>query len=403
MVIGIAGLLRPAPPPAAARASILPHLRRYWAGEIAMHQPPRTAADAADELQPQPLAHATALPAHFYVDADAAARDARAVFARHWQLACHASRLAGIGDHVVLEVAGVPVLVVRSDAHAIRAFHNVCRHRAGPLARCDGLGARSLRCKYHGWTYGLDGQLRSATEMKDVPGFDVAAVRLPELRVHEWQGLVFVALGDAAPPFADVVDGIDARLGPEHAIAPLVLHHRSHYDVACNWKAYVDNYLEGYHVPHIHPGLNALLDYRSYVTTTARWHSLQFSPLESGDELYGRGEALYYFLYPNTMLNILPGRLQTNRVLPLGVDRCRIEFDFFYRPDPADEGAARRAADFAFSDEVQLEDVTICEDVQRGLASGSYVAGRLNPLRENAVHHFHELLRADYRALAAAP
>jgi choline monooxygenase len=360
-----------------------------------MNQPTRTAS--ADELQPQPLDHATALPAHFYVDAAAAVRDARAVFARHWQLACHVSRLTGVGDHVVMDIAGVPVIVVRSDAQTIRAFHNVCRHRAGPLARCDGRGAKALRCKYHGWTYGLDGQLRTATEMKDVPDFDVADIRLPEIRVQEWQGLVFVALGEGAPAFEAYVEGIDARLGPEHAIVPLVLHHRSHYDVDCNWKAYVDNYLEGYHVPHIHPGLNKLLDYRSYVTTTMRWHSLQFSPLESGDELYGSGEALYYFLYPNTMLNILPGRLQTNRVLPLGVDRCRIEFDFFYRADPNDDGAARRAADLAFSDEVQLEDVTICQDVQRGLASGSYVAGRLNPLRENAVHHFHELLRADYR------
>jgi choline monooxygenase len=167
--------------------------------------------------------------------------------------------------------------------------------------------------------------------------------------------------------------------------------------VACNWKVYVDNYLEGYHVPHIHPGLNSVLDYRSYVTETAQWYSYQFSPLESADELYGSGEALYYFLYPNTMLNILPGRLQTNRVLPLSVDRCRVEFDFYYVPDASPEARARRERDVAFSDEVQDEDVTICEDVQRGLASGSYESGRLNPLRENAVHHFHELLRRAYR------
>jgi choline monooxygenase len=351
-------------------------------------------------LAPQALDHALALPARFYTDADAPALDARAIFARHWQLACHASRLAGVGDHVVLEIAGVPIIVLRSDADTIRAFHNVCRHRAGPLARCDGLGAKALRCKYHGWTYGLDGVLKAATEMKDVPDFDMASIRLPEVRVQVWQGLVFVALGEA-PPFAEFVDGIAARLGTAHDLASLQFHHRSSYDVACDWKAYVDNYLEGYHVPHIHPGLNNLLDYRSYVTTTMRWHSLQFSPLESGDGLYGSGEALYYFLYPNTMLNILPGRLQTNRVVPLGPVRCRIEFDFYYRaPAGADDdaaAAARRAADLAFSDEVQLEDVTICEDVQRGLASGSYEAGRLNPLRENAVHHFHELLRADYR------
>ena len=354
----------------------------------------------SDALAPQALDHALALPARFYVMAEAAALDARAVFARHWQFACHQSQLTGVGDHVVLEIAAVPIIVLRSDAGTIRAFHNVCRHRAGPLARCDGLGAKTLRCKYHGWTYGLDGQLKAATEMKDLPDFDVSQIRLPEISVQVWQGLVFVALGHA-PPFDELVQGIDTRLGLNHDLASLQYHHRTHYDVACDWKAYVDNYLEGYHVPHIHPELNKLLDYRSYVTSTMRWHSLQFSPLESGDGLYGRGEALYYFIYPNTMLNILPGRLQTNRVLPLGPGRCRIEFEFYYRApaggDDAETAAARRAADLAFSDDVQLEDVTICEDVQRGLASGSYEAGRLNPLRENAVHHFHELLRADYR------
>jgi choline monooxygenase len=161
---------------------------------------------------------------------------------------------------------------------------------------------------------------------------------------------------------------------------------------------YVDNYLEGYHVPHIHPELNRMLDYRGYRTELSRWHSLQWSPLESAADLYGNGDALYYWLWPNTMLNILPGRLQTNRVLPLGPQRCRVEFDFYYPADVDD--VVRREHDAAFSDLVQKEDVDICERVQRGLASGSYIAGRLNPLRESGVHHFHELLRAGYRTLA---
>jgi choline monooxygenase len=347
-------------------------------------------------LAPQELDYALTLPARFYTDARMPALDARAIFLRSWQLVCHQSQLLGVGDHVVTEIAGLPLLIVRSDASTIRAFHNVCRHRAGPIASCDGRGATSLRCRYHGWTYGLDGVLRGAPEMGRTPDFNPADIRLPEVRVHVWQGLVFVAIGDA-PAFEHFVAGIDARLGPHRSLRDYQFHHRASYDVACNWKVYVDNYLEGYHVPHIHPGLNSLLDYRSYITETAEWYSYQYSPLESGADLYGSGEALYYFLYPNAMLNILPGRLQTNRVLPLGVDRCRVEFDFYYAPDDSDEAHARRAKDYEFSDEVQDEDVTICEDVQRGLASGSYEAGRLNPLRENAVHHFHEIVRRAYR------
>ncbi|HET6432747.1 aromatic ring-hydroxylating dioxygenase subunit alpha [Dyella sp.] len=349
-----------------------------------------------DTLAPQPLDHAHALDARYYVDPRMAAIDAAAVFAKSWQLVCHQSEIAGVGDHRVTAIAGLPLLVVRSDADTIRAFHNVCRHRAGPVASCDGKGATGLRCRYHGWTYGLDGVLRGAPEMGRTPDFDPSQIRLPEVRVQVWQGLVFVATGDA-PPFEEFVRGIDARLGAARGMGEFVFHHRASWEVACNWKVYVDNYLEGYHVPHIHPGLNSVLDYRSYITETAQWYSFQFSPLESGDDLYGSGEALYYFLYPNTMLNILPGRLQTNRVLPLGVDRCRVEFDFYYAPDTSEAAMTRRVRDVAFSDEVQEEDVTICEDVQRGLASGSYTAGRLNPLRENAVHHFHEILRGAYR------
>lgn len=353
------------------------------------------------DLATQRLETSTALPATYYVDAAMAGIDRAAIFDRAWQLVAHVSQLRDAGDHVVADLAGLPVIAVRGADGAIRAFHNVCRHRAGPIAQCDGLGAKALRCRYHGWTYTLEGQLRSAPEMKDVEDFDVADIRLPQLAVTIWQGLVFAAV-DAphAPPFADFVAGIDARLGPGRGLEHYGSHHRASYDIACNWKVYVDNYLEGYHVPHVHPGLNRLLDYRSYRTELQRWHSLQWSPLESDPALYGSGDALYYWLWPNTMLNILPGRLQTNTVIPLGVDRCRVLFDSYYAPDDSADGQARRDADLAFSDEVQHEDLGICEDVQRGFASGSYVPGRLNPLRESGVHHFHELLRAAYRGAA---
>jgi len=349
-------------------------------------------------LAAQDLARAHSLPAAFYVEPGMAALDRQAVFAPSWQLAAHVSQLARPGDYLATDIAGLPIVLLRAEEGELRAFHNICRHRAGPLARGQGCGLKRLRCLYHGWTYGLDGVLRSAPEMSGCDGFVSDAVRLPTLAVQVWQGLVFVSEdASRAPPFEQWVAGIDARLAGRD-LASYRFHRREVYDIACNWKLYVDNYLEGYHVPHIHPGLNKLLDYRSYTTTLAEWYSLQFSPLESSDALYGSGDALYYYLFPNTMLNSLPDRLQTNRVLPLGVDRCRVEFDFYYPADDSAEAEARRARDRAFSDEVQAEDVQICEDVQRGLASGSYAPGRLNPLRESGVHHFHELLRRSYRA-----
>ena len=365
--------------------------------ETASRRPVAPAPPA--DLMPQPLERATALPARCYADPAFVAVDRALVFDRGWQLIAHVCQLRNAGDHVVADFAGLPVIAVRGADGVVRVFHNVCRHRAGPLAQCDGLGAKALRCRYHGWTYALDGTLRSAPEMQGAADFVIADIKLPQLAVRTWQGLVFACVEAAhAPDFDAFVAGIDARIGADRKLEDYGHHHRVAYEVPCNWKVYVDNYLEGYHVPHIHPGLNKLLDYRSYVTETHAWYSHQWSPLDSDDGLYGSGgEALYYWLWPNTMLNIVRGRLQTNRVVPLGVDRCRVEFDFYHAKDDSDAGRARRAADLAFSDEVQVEDVAICADVQRGLASGSYAPGRLNPLRENAVHHFQELLRSAYR------
>ena len=336
---------------------------------------------------------ASALPARHYLGADMLAMEQRAVFARSWQLVAHQALLAEPGDHVVDRIGSVPVIIVRGQDGVLRAFANVCRHRAGPLALCNGQGARTLRCQYHGWTYTLQGQLRSAPEMQGAEDFNLGDITLPEFRVQEWQGLVFVAIDDATPAFEQVVEGITARIAPIELSAMRFLR-RDSYDIHCNWKVYVDNFLEGYHLPHVHPGLSKILDYRAYDTELFAWHSLQSSPLRNSSALYGDGQAFYYFVYPNVMLNILPGRLQTNRILPLGPDRCRIVFDYHYTQD--ESAQARIEADQAFSDEVQREDIAICEAVQRGLSSGRYIPGRLCPKRESGIWHFQNLLRAAY-------
>ncbi|HUP92901.1 MAG TPA: aromatic ring-hydroxylating dioxygenase subunit alpha [Solimonas sp.] len=347
-------------------------------------------------LEIEPLESAHALAAPFYSDAEIFRLEQHAVFDRSWQLAADASALQEPGDHVVAEIASRSILLVRGADRTLRAFHNVCRHRAGPIALADGRGAKALHCKYHGWTYTLEGQLRSAPEMQGACDFDVSTIHLPQVQVGQWQSLVFVALDPEVPPLDEVLAGIAQQAG---LAQPLAFQRRVSYTLDCNWKVYVDNFLEGYHLPHVHPALNKLLDYRSYTTTCARWHSLQHSPLEGADNFYGAGGAWYYFVYPNTMLNCLPGRLQTNRVLPLAVDRCRVDFDYWYPAgEPGAEEQQRRAQDQEFSDQVQAEDAGICAAVQRGLASGTYVAGRLCPKREAGVKHFHDLLRAAYRS-----
>jgi choline monooxygenase len=340
-----------------------------------------------------PLDRAHALDARCYFGEDMLALERRCVFGRSWQLVGHQGQVAAPGDHVVEEVAGTPLLVLRGRDGALRAFVNVCRHRAGPLAHCSGTGLTALRCRYHGWLYDQEGQLIAAPEMQDATDFRVADLRLPRLRLAEWQGLVFVALADDVPEFDAVYGGIAQRIAPID-LATLRHARRDVYEVRCNWKVYVDNFLEGYHLPIVHPGLSKVLDYRAYDTELHRWYSLQHSPLRNNAGIYGDGDAFYYFVYPNVMLNIMPGRLQTNRVLPLAADRCRVEFDYYYAQDPAT--LARVGRDQGFSDEIQAEDIAICEAVQKGLASGRYAAGRLCPRRESGVWHFHEHLRAAY-------
>ena len=348
-----------------------------------------------EDLTSQALAQAFTLPAYAYADPEFRAFDAQAIFARTWQLVGRASEIAEPGDYLVAEIARRPVIVVRGNNRVLRGFFNVCRHRGGPLALENG-HAHQLQCKYHGWTYTLEGQLRATHEMQEAKDFDIACIHLDPLPVAEWDGLVFAAVEKPAAPLEQVLAGIRERIRPME-LSVLRFHSRVDYEVNCNWKVYVDNYLEGYHLPYVHPKLNKLLDYRSYTTHTAEWYSWQQSPVSSGVGLYASGEAQYYFVFPNLMLNILPGRLQVNQVIPVSAHSCRVLFDYYYAETESESAQKLIADDMNFSDQVQREDIAICERVQQGLESGSYVAGRLSPKRESGVHHFQELVRRAYR------
>jgi choline monooxygenase len=170
--------------------------------------------------------------------------------------------------------------------------------------------------------------------------------------------------------------------------------------VHANWKVYVDNYLEGYHVPYVHPELYTLYDYEGYVTEVHDWYSVQVGPLTGDRNVYtaGGGDALYYQIFPNLMLNVVPGRLQLNVVIPVAPDRCKVIFRYYYDDVTSPAAAQRIEADVAFSDKVQQEDAEICERVQRGLSSRAYDKGRFSVRFEEGVYHFQKLLKAAYRA-----
>jgi choline monooxygenase len=178
---------------------------------------------------------------------------------------------------------------------------------------------------------------------------------------------------------------------------------RKEWDVACNWKVYVDNYLEGYHLPVVHPGLHKELDYDQYKVEPHRYYSIQHAPIRrvpaasTGRRLRPEdtevAEALYVWLFPNVMLNVFMGQMQTNAVLPLSHDRTRVAFEWYAAEPPADPATDPRWSRLIeFAEEIQAEDVEICEVVQRNLRSRVYDRGRYSAARENGVHHFHSLL-----------
>ncbi len=343
------------------------------------------------------LARAATLPARWYTDPAIFALEQERIFARTWQPAGRLGQVRQAGDFFTAEVAGRPVVVLRDEHGALRAFYNVCRHRAGPVAR--GCGRRkSLQCAYHGWTYRLDGSLATTPDFDGVECFDRAENGLVPVAVDSWGPFVFVHLGNEPEPLRSFLGGIPEAT---RALAPETMTYAAtrEWTFDCNWKVYMDNYHEGYHIPLVHPGLFRALDYSKYETRLFAGYEQQLAPIRAvearkpGEAPYqgGAGDALYYGLFPNWMLNVYPGNLSINVILPLGAGRTRTVFDWYFT-DPGQKDAIARA--IAFSEEVQEEDISICLAVQKGLASGVYDRGRFSVKREGAVHHFQRLVHA---------
>jgi choline monooxygenase len=351
-----------------------------------------------------PLERASTVPAAWYTDADVYALERRAVFGDAWLVVGRAADVAAPGSFLTAEVAGEPILVVRDEAGVLRAFSNVCRHRAAPVATEQCGRASRLRCPYHGWTYDLAGRLRGAPEFEGVADFCREDNGLLALADAVWGPWVWVHAGKQPPALTDFLAPLPERL-PSHTLDALDLVARRGYDVACNWKVYVDNFLDGgYHVHSIHPGLAGVLDYVHYRTEVHAWASVQISPIKAatGADATARtrtGDAAqYWWVYPNFMVNVYQGLMDTNLVLPLGPDRCRVVFDFYFAHTAGAEAQAFMRESMAVADQVQREDMQICERVQRGLSSRSYTAGRFSVRRENGGHHFHQLLGRRLRA-----
>lgn len=319
----------------------------------------------------------TTLPASLYRDPAAFTREQATVFAAGWQFLGHASELPNPGDYLASDLAGRPVLAVRDATNAIRAFHNVCRHRAGPLTP-DGHGncGKELTCRYHGWRYALDGRLRNAVQFGATDGFDPRDFGLFPIRLESWRGFLFLNLDNNAGPLADLLAPLDTLFEDRGVTLPPKSFRRSH-DLACNWKTYVENYLEGYHIGPVHPALAAEVEAEQYRVTMHGAVALHEVPTKSGVN-----DGLWAWVWPNLAFNVYRYGLMVEHMKPVGHATTRLDYLYFHEPD------ADLAPMLASSDTLTSEDKAICEAVQRNLDAGVYDVGALSPRHETGVAWF---------------
>jgi choline monooxygenase len=323
------------------------------------------------------------MPASAYVDPRRYDEERSAIFAREWVALGDAARLVGSGAYLATLVAGYPIVVV-NDGGALRGFHNVCRHRAGPLV-WDGAGScRSFVCRYHGWAYGLDGALLSARDFgEEVPADECS---LQAISVAEWRGLLFACIDPAPRPLLD-------WLGPivDHARAfateDLVPTRRSSHDLAANWKVYAENYQEGYHIPLVHPGLNRQVDASRYEVEVVGEACLHSAPTRDGSATSGA----WWWRFPGLALNLYENGMSLESFWPTGPGTTRVEYTFFFGPDTPDAEVEHAVAS---SLGILEEDRRICEAVQRNFASGLAGPAHLSPRHEGGVALVHALVAA---------
>lgn len=341
------------------------------------------------------LKRARTPPASWYTHPRFWALDKAAVLERHWIVAGRAALLDADASYLTLTVGDCPVVVVR-DGDRLRAFHNVCRHHAACVAEGAGqLEDRALVCPYHGWRYQLSGKLQSAPRSGGIH-MDTDERNLVEVAVAQWGPYVFVCVADDPPdlltqlqPLTDKLDatGWDrlSYVGSER------------YEIACNWKVVVDNYLDGgYHVPFAHPALTNEVDMSTYVTTCYDGYSVQTSA-DNGSTARNAGGVFYTWLHPTFMVNRYGPVLDANLLVPLGPDRCLLVYDYFFEATEGEQAQAFIAESRRRSRVTQEEDTALCERVQRGLRSPAYDQGWYAGSEVSALQ-FHRLLQADYLA-----
>ena len=350
-------------------------------------------------MEDSPLIHpdikkAHTLPSKYYTESSVF-REIISKLSESFHFAAHISQF-GKNNIIPLpqleNILNESLVLVKSDE--IRCLSNVCTHR-GMLIATNPCSSKTLKCGYHGRTFGLDGCMKNMPEFEDVEDFPSQKDDLKEFRVMEWGGLHFVG-GNKF--FDSVSEELERRIGwiKLEQFRHDESRHRD-YEIKANWALYVDNYLEGFHIPFVHSDLHDILDYDSYKTELFEGGVLQIGIANKGEECFDLPEsspdygeniaAYYYWIFPGLMLNFYPWGLSVNIVNPISVNKTKIIYHGFV----GDKSLLGKGAGGDL-DKVELEDQDIVEATQRGVSSRAYDRGRYSPTKEKGVHHFHKIL-----------
>lgn len=336
------------------------------------------------------------------------------ILAKSWQWVCHAEKVRAPGTYTTTQVAGHPIVIIRDEQAVLRAFYNVCKHRAHPVLAGEGT-VRRIVCPYHAWRYRLDGQLAAAPCTEDLKDFSTSDIRLSEVRVEEFCGFVFVNLDLATACLRDLSGSLESEVrhwAPD--IEQLTFGHRLTYEIQSNWKNVVDNFLECYHCPVAHKDFCTLVDMSTYrVSTYGNYSSHMADAGGSENSAYDTSGAkvrthAVWWLWPNTCLMRYPGRssMIVLHIIPVAADRTLETYDFFLETPEPDE--LERKAIHYLDTVLQAEDIALVENVQRGMNTPAFTQGRIvydaegSGKSEHALHHFHGLVLGAYERASHA-
>ncbi|HEX3846256.1 MAG TPA: aromatic ring-hydroxylating dioxygenase subunit alpha [Steroidobacteraceae bacterium] len=330
------------------------------------------------------------LPSRHYVDPALYDCERQRIFRRQWQLLGPLAELERPGSYLATDVAGWKLLALRGRDGELRGFHNVCRHRGARLLP-DGAGnCTILRCPYHNWVYEQSGDLRLAPAFGEDPDFRTADWPLERTHVDSWRGLLFIAI-DPDVSLVEQLGDLPAEL-EDFPIEKYGAVEQQRFVMRCNWKTYTDNFVEGYHIPGIHPSFMKVIDFDGFETVALRGLVRMTSPQRDGS-IYG---GKWLWMWPNWTLSVFPGGMNTSRINPLSVDSTEILYHFYFADTSAATAGSRRST-IDVNCGIVREDYGICESTQFNYASGAYTPGPLSPRHEQSVAYFQSLVQSALR------